>query len=83
MGYDLAGIRATAVRRFLARDDATRRPPWTAAAEIPARSGRLRDLAFPTRRRRTLTLRTFHGCPPDEIEAIPRFLMSELGLTAS
>ena len=38
--------------------------------EIPASTGALRDLRFPTRLSDTLTLSTFHGCPPGEIERI-------------
>ena len=27
-----------------------------------------------------MTLSTFHGCPPDEIEAIARYLLDEIGV---
>ena len=48
--------------------------------EIPAELGPLRDLDFPTRLSDTLTLSTFHGCPPDEIERIVEYLLREHGL---
>jgi len=48
--------------------------------EIPAEHARYRDLAFTTRLSDTLTLSTFHGCPPDEIERIVLHLLREHGL---
>ena len=41
---------------------------------------RLRDLPFATRVSDSLTLSTFHGCPPDEIEDIVCYLLGEFGL---
>jgi putative selenate reductase len=46
-------------------------------AEIPDAYKAYRDLDFPTRLSDTLTLSTFHGCPPDEIERIMEFLLDE------
>ncbi len=80
VGYDLAGIRSERVRAFMAGlMDAT---PLVERlrAEIPAPWAHLRDLPFATRISDTLTLSTFHGCPPEEIEAICRFLLQEVGL---
>lgn len=80
VGYDLAGIRSEPVQAFLRgmRDagplvDRLRR-------EIPAELAPLRDLPFARRVSATLTLSTFHGCPPDEIERIVDFLLRELEL---
>jgi putative selenate reductase len=39
-------------------------------AEIPPAFRAFRDLDFPTQLTRSVTLSTFHGCPPDEIERI-------------
>ena len=49
-------------------------------AQIPAPWRKFRDLPFPTRISDSLTLSTFHGCPPDEIEAIVMHLIDEVGL---
>jgi putative selenate reductase len=80
VGYDLAGIRSRSVRAFIAgmldASDAVDR----LRREIPARWAHLRDVAFPTRLSDTLTLSTFHGCPPAEVEGIAAFLLEELGL---
>jgi len=80
VGYDLAGIRSERVQAFIrGMMDAT---PVVERLrrELPAELGPLRDLDFPTRLSDTLTLSTFHGCPPDEIEAMVEHLMREHGL---
>ncbi len=48
--------------------------------EIPEAFAGWRDYDFPTRIADTVTLSTFHGCPPDEIEGITKHLMTEHGL---
>jgi putative selenate reductase len=77
VGYDLAGIRSERVRAFLrgmidAKDVVDR-----LRGEIPAEYAHYRDLNFTTRLSDTLTLSTFHGCPPDEIERIIDYLLHE------
>ncbi len=79
VGYNLDGIRSAAMTAFLDRlTDATDevaalraaladRYPQLAAVEVP---GRIAD---------SVTLSTMHGCPPDEIERIGRYLL-ERGL---
>jgi len=80
VGYELKGIRSDRVQAFIrGMMDAT----GTVARlreQIPDEYGALRDLPFPTRLSDTLTLSTFHGCPPDEIERIVDFLLREVGL---
>ena len=80
VGYDLDGIRTDGVQAFIdgMRDcsdlvDRLRR-------EIPAEFAELRGLDFPTDLSNTVTLSTFHGCPPGEIEQIMAFLLEEKGL---
>jgi len=80
VGYDLAGIRSAPVQAFI---DGIR--DCTAIVDrlreqIPAEYRHYRDLDFPTRLSNTLTLSTFHGCPPDEIEKIIEFLLEEKGI---
>ncbi len=75
VGYDLAGIANPRVAAFIdGMRDATAvvdrlRP------EIPEAFAWARDVAFTTHLSDTLTLSTFHGCPPDEIEAITKHLI--------
>jgi putative selenate reductase len=80
VGYDLAGIRSARVQAFLAGMLDAAPLVEKLRREIPARFAHLRDLPFPTRISDTLTLSTFHGCPPDEIEAIAAHLLDDVGL---
>ena len=80
VGYDLAGIRHERVQAFLdgmldatAIVDRLRR-------EIPAEWKRYRELPFQTKLSSGITLSTFHGCPPGEIESIARHLMEKVGV---
>ena len=75
VGYDLAGIQSEKIQSFIAGlQDATAIVDRL-RAEIPAEYARYRDLDFNTKLSDTLTLSTFHGCPPDEIERILAFLL--------
>ncbi len=80
VGYDLAGIQSPRVDAFIrgmldAGDiiDELR-------SEIPAPFGVFRDHAFERQLVTAATVSTFHGCPPDEIEAIARHLMDAYNL---
>lgn len=80
VGYDLAGISSPPVRAFIAGMlDATAHVERL-RAQLPADLAGWRDLPFTTCISDTLTLSTFHGCPPQEIEAIADFLLREMGL---
>jgi putative selenate reductase len=77
VGYDLAGMKSERVQAFIrGMLDAT---PVVERLrrELPKELGPLRDLDFATRISDTLTLSTFHGCPPDEIEAMALHLMRD------
>ena len=80
VGYDLQGIKSDKVRQFI-------EGMLDAAAivehyreQIPDQYRQFRDLNFQTKLSDTLTLSTFHGCPPEEIEKIIDFLFREHGL---
>lgn len=80
VGYDLAGIQSPRVRAFLDGMQDCRAIVDRLRRELPAEHARYRELDFTTRLSDTLTLSTFHGCPPDEIERIIRHLLDEHGL---
>ncbi len=80
VGYDLAGISSPPVRGFLTGLMDARPVVERLRAQLPPGLARFRDLPFHTRISDTLTLSTFHGCPPGEIEAIAQFLLRELNL---
>lgn len=77
VGYDLAGISSPEVGAFISgmRDATTEiealRP------QIGGTFAGFADHDFATTISDTLTLSTFHGCPPDEIESITKFLIDE------
>ncbi len=80
VGYDLAGISTPQVAWFIdsmmdATEEIKRLRP-----EIDGPFAQYRDLDFPSRIADTVTLSTFHGCPPDEIESITKHLMTRHGL---
>jgi putative selenate reductase len=80
VGYDLAGISSDRMAAFIdgivdASTTIERLRP-----EIPEPFAAWRDKPFPTRVSGSVTLSTFHGCPPDEIDAIARHLMTRHGL---
>ena len=75
VGYDLAGISTPDVSAFIdGMRDATAEVDRLRGS-IPASFEEFRDLDFTTRLSDTLTLSTFHGCPPDEIESITKHLI--------
>ncbi len=80
VGYDLAGIRSERVQTFL--DGMLDATPFVdrLRREIPPEWKRFRDLPFRRRLSSGITLSTFHGCPPGEIESISRHLMEQVGV---
>ncbi len=80
VGYDLAGVQSEAVRAFLSGMLDATAIVEKLRAQIPAKYGALRELPFRTCISDSLTLSTFHGCPPGEIEGLARFLMEQVGL---
>ena len=80
VGYDLAGIRSPKVQGFIdGMLDATEIVDRF-RQEIPDEYKHLRDLPYRTRLSDSVTLSTFHGCPPSEVEAIGEHLIDELGV---
>ncbi len=77
VGYDLAGISGDKVSTFInGMRDATVEIDQL-RAELTGTWSRYADAYFDPTISDTLTLSTFHGCPPDEIEAITKHLIDE------
>ncbi|MEM7158315.1 MAG: glutamate synthase [Myxococcota bacterium] len=80
VGYDLEGIKSEPVTAFIRgmmdASDLVER----FRSEIPDQYAQYRGLDFLTSLSDTLTLSTFHGCPPEEIESIIDYLLREVGL---
>jgi len=80
VGYDLKGIKSDKVRKFIeGMLDASELVEFY-RRKIPKQYQQFSDLKFRTKLSDTLTLSTFHGCPPDEIEKIIDYLFREYGL---
>ena len=84
IGYSLGGIRSRAIAAFFegVRDASAilDRERMALRRELPSSLGHYADVPCDTRLSDSVTLSTFHGCPADEIAAIGRHLLSELGL---
>jgi len=80
VGYDLAGIRSDRVWAFMRGMREAGPMVDRLRREIPAEHAALRDLPFASRVSNTVTLSTFHGCPPAEIERIAGFLLRDAGV---
>ncbi|MFW2380943.1 MAG: 4Fe-4S dicluster domain-containing protein [Acidimicrobiales bacterium] len=77
VGYDLAGISDPKVASFIrGMRDATAEID-SLRSELTGPWAQFADLDFKTSLADTLTLSTFHGCPPDEIEGITKHLIDE------
>jgi len=80
VGYDLAGISTPEVASFIGgMADATAEVN-ALRSEIASSGGAfaaMADMDFTTQISDTLTLSTFHGCPPNEIESITKHLIDE------
>ena len=84
VGYDLAGIKSAKIDSFIeGLKDASDRPIFTetknALKEFYPEYTELIDSISP-QICRSVTLSTLHGCPPDEIERIATYLITEKGL---
>lgn len=80
VGYDLAGVTSPKVAAFIDTMRDADHVIQRLRAEIPREFGSLRDLDFPGAVASTVTLSTFHGCPPSEVDAISRHLIDRHAL---
>ncbi len=80
VGYNLDGIQSAPMQRFMDRmaDASAQLGPIQATlrAQFPA----FADIEIPHQLTNNVTLSTMHGCPPDEVERIARYLLEERGL---
>lgn len=75
VGYDLAGVETPKVAAFIDGMRDASAVIERLRPEIPEAFAEFRDLDFDPRLADTITLSTFHGCPPDEIESITKHLI--------
>lgn len=80
LGYDLKGISSPVIRDFIASLRNAKKHVNKLREEIPDRWKQYRDLPYSEEISRSITLSTFHNCPPNEIEKICHFLLTEIGM---
>ncbi len=80
VGYDLEGIRSDKVSGFIDGLVDASATIGRLREEIPEPFASWREHDFSPHIADTVTLSTFHGCPPDEIESITKHLMTRHGL---
>ena len=82
VGYDLEGIKGEKVNTYIDgmmdanQDRHLRRVQGCSEGAVPRRRAPIIDAISP-RVSRSVTVSTLHGCPPDEIERIASYLISE------
>ncbi len=83
VGYDLAGVQSEKLRGFFETMADCRPVADALRGELPAEIGSLRDVPLPRALSRSVTVSTFHGCPPGDIEAIARYLLQDVGMAVT
>ncbi|MGD2207135.1 MAG: putative selenate reductase subunit YgfK, partial [Anaerolineae bacterium] len=78
VGYNLEGIQTEPMQRFMAHMEDASEGIAQLLAQLP--DSLIPDSPIPTQLTNSVTLSTMHGCPPDEIEAIARYMLAERGL---
>jgi putative selenate reductase len=78
VGYDFAGITSDRVRAFIRRMRDARPTINRLRREVPAAWRGYADLPFTPDVASSVTLSTFHGCPPSEIARTAEFLLRDL-----
>ncbi|RMH19821.1 MAG: glutamate synthase [Acidobacteria bacterium] len=80
VGYDLEGIRSEKVTGFIRALQKPQLHFRRLRAQLQQDLEPYRRIKMPRSISDCVTLSTFHGCPADQIEAIARYLLEELGL---
>jgi putative selenate reductase len=80
VGYDLKGIQSLPMTRFMDTLQNASEEIAKIQALLKEKFPQFGDIEIPTQITNNVTLSTMHGCPPDEIERIARYLLEERGL---
>jgi len=80
VGYNLEGIQSPPMTRFMDKLEDAGEEIAAIQTLLRKRFPQFADIEIPTRITNNVTLSTMHGCPPDEIERIARYLLQERGL---
>ena len=80
VGYNLEGIQSLPMTHFMDKLEDASEEIAEIQAVLREKFPQFGDIEIPTRVTNNVTLSTMHGCPPDEIELIARYLLEERGL---
>ena len=80
IGYNLEGIQTAPMQHFMDRMLNASEELAEIQDILRARFPEFADIDIPPRLTNSVTLSTMHGCPPDEIETICHYLLTERGL---
>lgn len=79
VGYDLEGIQSEKVQSWLNKIKNAKKYISEAVDNLSNKYNSLKKIKFPPVISDSVTLSTFHGCPPSEVEKIVNYLMKENG----
>jgi putative selenate reductase len=80
VGYDLAGITSPPMLAFMDKMEDASEEIAAIRAILQDQFPQFADIEIPPRLTNSVTLSTMHGCPPDEIEQIARYMLEERGM---
>ena len=80
VGYNLEGILSPPMQQFMNRLEDASEDLASIRSVLQSSYPQFADIEIPARIVNSVTLSTMHGCPPDEIERIARYLIEERGL---
>ncbi len=80
VGYNLEGIKSPPMTRFMDLMVDASEEIAQIRVILQAEFPQFADIEIPSQVTNNVTLSTMHGCPPDEIERIVRYLLTERGL---
>jgi len=80
VGYDMEGIQSLPITRFMDGLEDASAEIAAIRALVRAKFPQFGDIEIPSSITNSVTLSTMHGCPPDEIEQIGKYLLEERGL---
>ncbi len=83
VGYDLQGIMKPNVQRFLDKMTNAEKELAEKSERISKIYPEIKDLKIPAQISNSVTLSTMHGCPPEEIESIAKYLIEERKLNTA
>lgn len=80
VGYNMEGILSPPMQKFMSRLENASDDLAPIRSMFQNRYPQFADIKIPDRIVNSVTLSTMHGCPPDEIERIARYLIEDRGL---